>query len=801
MTTHPALKQLTINTEDAARAIHNLAMESSRAAIRRRRGVLVTLDSCVSPPLEDAKVDVSPSYDDLKTAIEPAPEYGKEIESLHQILYTSCFCVQKGASGAPVARLRLQGGLRSSSKGVTFGILFSSHPHHDIPEESPYQGGPQWQDTHISVPKLRAVKFGPEDQHDTTGSEEDLLSSEDFCAYISEPLDSDGDYAILLFSANLNRGKLVFEDSDTSSPRELGFKRPSISLGQLLKVTPAVDLKGKKKEVLSWLLAKAVWQYYSSPWMLEPWSKERVHFIFERRRTDRGEQHAGFFPDEPLLSISITPSAGKNDNEARKKSSKSTDAGSSGRKRPKIDRSSHRIPKILSLGVMLVEIQLGRPIESLYREPRWQMHCNADGTPSRNINHKICKDLIKVDRILRDVADPLEALIDSCIQPRKAFLPPVAEDEKGVRSALYTLVHALEVYPPTHHPVAAALHPRTLKWLTKHPAVCSTQSTSTQAWLRRMDTVKFILRGAADDSFANAKIAVLDTGVSPDDAASEYLSGYHDLVNRGSGPMDKTGHGTSSANLVMDMCPSAEVYAIRVFEHDSANDKTLSLALEAITWCVDNEIDIVCMAFGFTDHNNELYTAIHAASLKMLIFAASTNDGNASKIHYPAQYDDSVICMFSTNGAVKGSWFNHSIGLPGTDNFAILGQDIETSSSNSAAAAKSVEPEQKYGTSFSTAIAAGVAGLLLEFSRHRDTRAYFENPLVPGLRGKWGMAKVLRRISVKDSSFHCIQPWGLLPDSLQQVPPPEGFIIQPEQVQAARKVARRTMIEGLVFRG
>ena len=114
----------------------------------------------------------------------------------------------------------------------------------------------------------------------------------------------------------------------------------------------------------------------------------------------------------------------------------------------------------------------------------------------------------------------------------------------------------------------------------------STTSPTTKDWFKRMDSLNYILKAIDGDFYQKPKIAVLDTGVSPLDAAAAYISGYKDFVHGDdSVKCDNTGHGTTSVNLIFDMCESAEVYAVRIFETDEANDNTRELAIQ-VSECV-----------------------------------------------------------------------------------------------------------------------------------------------------------------------------------------------------------------------
>lgn len=251
-----------------------------------------------------------------------------------------------------------------------------------------------------------------------------------FCSYISSQFEGGPSLLYLTVAGE----KLYYEDfGDSATQWEID--KPSISLAQLLEeiLHSDTDMTEKRKEVLSWLLSKAVWQYYRTPWMTQPWNKEMVHFLSERRPNEA----MGIFINEPLLSVSIAPS--------RPGSGKPCVGGKVVTRLPPPFRLRHKIPKILGLGVMLLEIQLGRPIESLYGEDEWIKYCPG-GKPNLNTNYNIAKDLIARQGFFEHISDPLEALIRNCIEPRSAFVPPYVRDEDGIREALYVFTSRLEVY-------------------------------------------------------------------------------------------------------------------------------------------------------------------------------------------------------------------------------------------------------------------------------------------------------------------------------------------------------------------
>lgn len=94
---------------------------------------------------------------------------------------------------------------------------------------------------------------------------EEIDENRPFCSYISSQ-DESGAFVLHLSAA----GEKLFFQEAKDPLRQWELQSPSISLGRILESVSTNDLSNKMKEVLSWLLAKSVWQYYSSPWMYEP---------------------------------------------------------------------------------------------------------------------------------------------------------------------------------------------------------------------------------------------------------------------------------------------------------------------------------------------------------------------------------------------------------------------------------------------------------------------------------------------------------------------------------------------------
>jgi subtilisin family serine protease len=188
----------------------------------------------------------------------------------------------------------------------------------------------------------------------------------------------------------------------------------------------------------------------------------------------------------------------------------------------------------------------------------------------------------------------------------------------------------------------------------------------------------------------------------------------------------------------MKMAPMADLYVARVAK-DSADLECSSETIakvsspyvsncanahlpQAIAWASQEfNADVISMSFGFADEEivegkSPLKAAIHQAVLdrgdKVLFFAAAGNDGaNQKKVMFPARHDLMIpIYGTSANGEFLDS-LNPRIKLDESSIFGTLAQNLPC-------AGLSNEGEvSATGTSFATAIAAGLAAMILEYAQ------------------------------------------------------------------------------------
>ncbi|KAF3129497.1 hypothetical protein TWF594_010962 [Orbilia oligospora] len=180
------------------------------------------------------------------------------------------------------------------------------------------------------------------------------------------------------------------------SKRELSLRTPSISLADVL-VSTSLRSDNQRKLLLSYLLSKAVWQFYDSDWMAEAWTKHNVHFM--RQCLDRMQQKVRLY-HKPFISADLGVSAAPSNDLSPKR--------------------SHIFPEILALGVMLLEIELGQNIEDHYSDD----FLDADGKPRENADHITAGIIINSEKWGSRSAtyQAVKKVIEICVKPDKCKL-------------------------------------------------------------------------------------------------------------------------------------------------------------------------------------------------------------------------------------------------------------------------------------------------------------------------------------------------------------------------------------------
>lgn len=165
------------------------------------------------------------------------------------------------------------------------------------------------------------------------------------------------------------------------------------------------------------------------------------------------------------------------------------------------------------------------------------------------------------------------------------------------------------------------------------------------------------------------KIAIMDSGsiTHNEFKLANRLSflGKGDLISTQEDDVtDNYGHGTAVASLIggsgriEGVAPNSSIYSLKVGNDNSIDSKALE---KAITWCIDNDIDIINMSFSYSDNwftdfiVGGAYEALFEELYQNEIFVVAAAGNNGDEINYqkdtvsyPAKFPH-VIAVSNTN--------------------------------------------------------------------------------------------------------------------------------------------------------
>ncbi|KAI1824956.1 hypothetical protein F4861DRAFT_538412 [Xylaria intraflava] len=291
-------------------------------------------------------------------------------------------------------------------------------------------------------------------------------------------------------------------------------------------------------------------------------------------------------------------------------------------------------------------------------------------------------------------------------------------------------------------------------------------------WINKVGGFSQFLRNiprAERDKIRPIKIAIIDDGV---DASLEFLVGQirggksfcpyarsSDLMNAYYVPSGQ--HGTMMADLICRICPSCELYIARLDERPSRSDS--SRQIMAVKWAADCRVDIISMSWtidGTSTPANDI-SAFEAAiaeakKQKILMFCSTSDHGSISSDNYwPAKSNECIRIGAATALGDRCTW------VPDQYDYLLPGKHVPFKWKRQ----DGVTSWYETGSSLSTALAAGLAGLLLycdrAVNREGDVRSQDSAAPRNELHTKSGMTNVFNNLALmsKDHRFLRADVW------------------------------------------
>ncbi|KAJ5747489.1 Cadherin [Penicillium nucicola] len=555
---------------------------------------------------------------------------------------------------------------------------------------------------------------------------------------------------------------------------------PPVSLEEFMQ-SRSRSFTDKTKRILAVLLSYALLHLHGTAWLSPSWGPSNVYFF--RTNTAR-------IPLKPFIQASLDARPDVSSSLAGGPGEFSTDEEDLEDIDPD-DVLVHQCPALVSLGVMLMEMFLATPFETLAQQsgvyPADRMKFTDADTVFQNFKAEIPQN------------SQFYYAVEKCLDPS------VWENEDAIRLDDDTIRKL--IYEEVVQPLEDELF-QGFSYISRDDLDQFAQNLDFDGWgqviqsqhkessnsqpesIQRSDSYpnadKNSLEFFDDDSIADShtteacqnykiwevkymevyekfiqsppkspvKIAILDTGIDekhPDiDACVDQIKDRYDWTDESSNGKanDRTGHGTFIAALLLKYAPDAEIYIAKICDTRPSSPQTIA---KAINYAVNEwKVDIITMSFGFPTRNivgyNELENAIDRAHFEnVLLLAAASNNGGNNDRAYPAG-EEKVICIHSTDSNGNRSPFSPTARADAI-NIGTIGEAVTSAWPVHLCSPVTALPvKQKSGTSFATAIAAGITAFLIQY-----VRLYLPEH-AQKVKRKAKMEAVFRRIAEKTAS-------------------------------------------------
>jgi hypothetical protein len=184
-----------------------------------------------------------------------------------------------------------------------------------------------------------------------------------------------------------------------------------ISLQSLIMMQ--TQLGGFEKKLLEIVIARIFLEVCEGPWLMQNWGKESFQFFSELSDRETIDLN------KPYITADFQYEPNEDDSD--------------------LFDISHSHPSILALGILLLEIEMGLPIETL-----WNPEDLINGRPNVNTNHTTAKTLLKSKKWQQRICKPSRNAIQACLECKFLRADSKSIDEEWAQKLYNNVIVPLE---------------------------------------------------------------------------------------------------------------------------------------------------------------------------------------------------------------------------------------------------------------------------------------------------------------------------------------------------------------------
>ncbi len=140
------------------------------------------------------------------------------------------------------------------------------------------------------------------------------------------------------------------------------------------------------------------------------------------------------------------------------------------------------------------------------------------------------------------------------------------------------------------------------------------------------------------------KVGIIDTSISPNTIKKYNLNHINDIVQEN--VEDDETHGATTLDIITKNVPRSEIYYSTAL--DSSYVGEIQNATNSIRWCMENDVDVICMCFATTNNDADLEEVVNEAISKDIVLVAACINNSPSTC-YPAMYNGVISVSEGAN--------------------------------------------------------------------------------------------------------------------------------------------------------